>query len=143
MVSWDTNPSCLRYHVCSDDIRSVGSARRAILLNAGIDLNAIFIQEDPRRTGCVPRSTFALILRKYGFPMSEGVLHFLIVQLSKSLDTTSVSYIRFLEMIGAAGYGAAWPISTSVSAYPVESVAGFNSWSDARYVFAVCCNDTR
>lgn len=71
-------------------------------MNAGIDLSDVFAQEDIRRSGFVSRATFTNVLRTYGFPIAEPVLHFLMVQLAKSVDTMSVSYARFLEMIGGS-----------------------------------------
>ncbi|GMF57779.1 unnamed protein product [Phytophthora fragariaefolia] len=89
---------CLCGPTCRDDMRSMVAARRSVLANSGIELGEVFVQYDAHRTGFVSRATFATILRDYSVHMPDTTLHFLMIQLANPSDTTSVSYVRFLEM---------------------------------------------
>lgn len=112
-------------------MRSMVAARRSVLANSGIELGDIFVQYDMQRTGFVPRSTFATILRDYSVPMPETTLHFLMIQLAKPTDTTSISYVRFLEMtdVGVARSASA---NSTHNQRMERSPPRFSSWSSGR-----------
>jgi hypothetical protein len=107
------------------------AARRSVLLNSGIELGEIFTQHDVHHTGFVSRSTFATLLRDYSIPMPETTLHFLMIQLAQPSDTTSVSYVRFLEMTDVGVARSASPHHRLDSSPP-----RFSSWSNGRYVYS-------
>ncbi|KAL4094809.1 hypothetical protein PRIC1_010462 [Phytophthora ramorum] len=114
-----------------DNMRSMVAARRSILVNSGLDLGDIFVQYDSHRTGFVSRSMFATLLRDYSISMPETTLHFLMIQLAKPSDTTSVSYVRFLEItdVGVARSASANP---PLSHGLENSPARFSSWTSGR-----------
>uniref|UniRef100_H3HEC0 Tudor domain-containing protein n=1 Tax=Phytophthora ramorum TaxID=164328 RepID=H3HEC0_PHYRM len=99
-----------------DNMRSMVAARRSILVNSGLDLGDIFVQYDSHRTG---------------ISMPETTLHFLMIQLAKPSDTTSVSYVRFLEItdVGVARSASANP---PLSHGLENSPARFSSWTSGR-----------
>lgn len=109
------------------------SARRSVLLHNGVDLAHMFGQSDPHRSGFVPRTTFAAVLRSCGIPIADTTLHFLMVLLSMPTDTTMISYARFLDMTGAGG-GA---LGGNNWAGGARSHSAQPSWHEMQYVVAV------
>ncbi|OWZ06258.1 hypothetical protein PHMEG_00021513 [Phytophthora megakarya] len=114
-----------------DNLRSMVAARRSVLVNSGIDLGDIFAQYDAYRTGFVSRGMFATLLRDYSIILPETTLHFLMIQLAKPTDTTSISYVRFLEMtdVGVARSASA----NSSNNHTLElSPPRLSSWTGGR-----------
>ncbi|ETL25552.1 hypothetical protein, variant, partial [Phytophthora nicotianae] len=114
-----------------DNMRSIVAARRSVLVNSNIDLRDIFAQYDSHHTGFLPRSTFATLLHDYSIIIPEITLHFLMIHLAKPSDTTSVSYVRFLEMtdVGVARSASANPPHSRTME---NSPPRLNSWSGGR-----------
>lgn len=95
-------------------------------MNNGIDLNQVFAQNDMYQSGFISRSAFAAILRDYNVPIPDSTMHFLVVLLSSPSDTTSVSYIRFMDMVGQRSGINVRPRSTPNNGFGVSPSS--SSW---------------